>query len=363
MKKLILMLMFLFVMLNVSHAAEKFTSFEGKNTVNIPDAFKAWHNKFENNKDYGESWFFMVQTDDGGVLFALATITNLGLRTFDGIVDAQFYTPDGKNYSLHSENKRDSIKASTDKMDVKIGKTRTWGSGSNYHFTTSEKDMQIKLDVTNVLPSYMFGNGTVHFFEDRSSEWSIGINTTRGKSSGQLTVGGKTYSLKGRAYHDHGWATIKMPEAFSKWFALRIYDPKYTLVLHKQFLTKKFGSGRHTFGYFGTNEKLIGSTRNFAFDLTNVRKDKKSGYSMPTAFKVSVKTGGYTVTGTVKESRFLESIDVLGQVSWPVRIVIKAFYSKPYMHRYIAQYELDITDNEGKTEHISGQGVVEANFF
>jgi len=344
-------------------AAEPFTSFEGKGTIKIPETFQAWHSQFEKNKDYGESWFFMVQTDEGGVLFALATITNLGLRTFDGIVDAQFYTPDGQAHALHSEYKRKDIDSSTEKMDVKIGKTHTWGSGKNYHFVSNEKQMQIKLDVKNAMASYMFGDGKVHFFEDRSSEWSMGVNSTRGSASGKVTINGKTYSLKGNAYHDHGWATIKMPEAFSKWFSLRIYDKDYTIVLHKQTLTKKFGGKKHTFGYFGTDKKLIGSMRRFAFKETAVKKDSKSKYKVPRKFKVSFKSGGYTIKGTVEESKFLESIDVLGQVSWPVRIIIKAFYSKPFMHRYLAQYELDVTDKEGKIEHISGLGVVEANFF
>ncbi len=364
MKTFLLILLQLVLFISVAHAEKPIYVFEpGGGNTNLSDEFLAWHPQFEDNGDYGESWFFLIQTDDGGALFAMISITNLGIRTFDGRIDAQFYAPDGQTYRMYSENKRDAINASNKKMDIKVGKAHAWGGGRSYHMTVDEDDMKFKFDVKNNLPPYTFGKGKVDFYEDRSAEWSIGLNTPRGRASGSITVKGKTYDLAGNAYHDHGWSTIKMPDAFSKWYTVRLYHEKYSLVMHQQFLNKKFGGKINRFGVFGTNDKLKGSMRNFSLKTTKKRKDSTSKYNIPVAFDVSFKTGKYSVKGKIAEERFLDSIDVLGQVSWPIRVVIKAFYSKPYLHRYWGRYELDVTGPDGKTEHISGLGIIEANYF
>ncbi len=364
MKSLVLSLVCLVAMLSTAAALEPYYSFQPKGgTTKIPAAFQAWHAQFEDDKDYGESWFFFTQTNDGAVLFAMLSITNLGLRTFEGTVDAQFYTPDGKVHNAHKEYKRDKVTASTDKMDVKIGHNYVTGGGGVYKIGIEEAGMKLDLTLKNVLPPYMFGNGKVEFYKDRSAEWTMGLNVPRGASAGSLSVDGKSYDLAGTGYHDHGWATVKLPDIFTSWYTLRAYDSKYAFVLHKQKMEKDFGGKVHQFGLFGVDGKLKGALRNFSFSPTQQVKDKKSKYTIPTAFNLALKTGEYTVKGTVTRTRHLDTLDVLGQVSWPVRVVIKAFYSNPFMHRYLAKLELDVTDKDGNTEHVSTLGVVEANFF
>ncbi|RJO65072.1 MAG: hypothetical protein C4523_16825 [Myxococcales bacterium] len=344
-------------------AAEPFFDFqppEGK--ADIPAAFQAWHSGFEKNKDYGESWFFLAKTDQGGVLFAMLSITNLGLRTFDTTCDIQFYPLKGDPLVYHKELKREDIKASTTQMDVKIGGARAWGGGMAYHFTLDEPEMKVSLDIDNVLPPYRFGDGSVKFYADKSAEWTLGLNVPKGRSKGQITAGGKTYDLAGYGYSDHGWTTVKLPSVIQKWYTLRIYDKKFGIVLHDLYLAKKFGSKQIRLGVFGVDNQIAGGMRDFQYTPTKWRKHK-AGYQIPTAFDVSFKAGDYAVTGTVAEVKFLDAVEVLAQVTFPVRIVIQAFYSNPYMYRYLGRYDLDVTDKAGQKEHISGVGLVEANFF
>jgi hypothetical protein len=126
----------------------------------VPTAFQAWHPAFEKNNDYAEVW-------SGGprgrrrVLFASLMITNLGLKTFDGIIDVQFYAADGSKYYLHKELRRDKVEASTTEMDVTIEEARVWRDEAGYHLRLRYEEMGIDLDIVDKTPSVLFGNGKV----------------------------------------------------------------------------------------------------------------------------------------------------------------------------------------------------------
>jgi hypothetical protein len=347
----------------VAHAAEAVFAFEKEGPSMLDAKGQAWHAEFEKNGDYGESWFFMDRTADGGTMFAMLSITNLGLHTYDGICDVSYYSADGKTHSMHKELRRDDIVASTAKMDTKIGKNRTWVEGDTYRFKVDEAEMKLDLIYRAQVPAYQFGGGHIRFYADKSVDWGMGIMAPRAAVAGSLTVDGKTYDMAGLGYSDHSYTTIKLPTMLSRWITLRLYDPKYTFIVHDQKLGDKFGGTANRFGLLGTADSMVGASRSFTYEPVTWRKDEKSGYKMPTEFQVEFKAGGSTVRGTVKEERFLESIDVLSQVSWPVRTLIKAFYSKPYLMRYLVHYELDVTNAEGTTEHIAGLATAEANFY
>ena len=197
----------------------------------------------------------------------------------------------------------------------------------------------------------MFGDGQMKFYKDKSAEWALGINVPYGHSSGKITVGGKTYDLTGNVYSDHGWATIKMPDFVSEWRTLRVYNGAKSIVLHQQFLTKTFGGVEQAFGLFSADGKTMLPLT--AVNLKPSASEKhKTGYQRPTAFNFSAKAGKYTIAGSMKESRFLDAIDVLAQVTWPVRVLIKAFYANPHLFRHITTYDFTITGPDGKTESL-----------
>src|SRR5688572_21231084 len=77
-------------------AAEPVYAFEPGAAARLTEGAElGWHKQFEDDGDYGETWFFMVHTDEGGVLFASVSITNLGMRTFDGVYELRYYAADG----------------------------------------------------------------------------------------------------------------------------------------------------------------------------------------------------------------------------------------------------------------------------
>jgi hypothetical protein len=185
----------------------------------------------------------------------------------------------------------------------------------------------------------------------------------RATVTGTLKANDLSIALAGNGYYDHNWSTIKLPAMLKRWLTLRVFDPKYTLILHDQHLTDTFGGGTNRFALLGSSNTLIGSVSTFSYTPRRWRQDHSSGFDIPTELSLEITTAGYAVKGTIQEYRHLDSIDALAHLSWPVRVMIQAFYAKPYFIRYLVRYELDITSTEGATEHISGIAPAEAVYF
>lgn len=363
MRNRLLALLLMLCTATTAAAAEPYFAFEPEGKSG-PIAAKeyGWHTQYEKVGDYGETWFFMAQTDSGALLVAMLSITNLGLHTFDSCLDVQYYPPGGKTIRLHREFARDAIGGSDTSMELRVGPTHVWGNAKSQHITISEEAFELKLDFTNTLPSLQFGDGAVYLYKDKSALFATGIFAPRAKSSGTLKVPGQTFDLSGNGFGEHGYSTIKIPTMMRKWFNLRAYDATHTLILQDQYMAAKFGGRHNQYGVFAVDGRSY-PLRSFTYAPTAFEKDAKTGYSLPIAFEVSFTAGPYTVKGTVKKSRLLDAIDVLGQLNALVRAFIKAFYSNPFVFRFWDQFELDVSGPDGRVEHLSGQGVVEANMY
>ncbi|MGD1969846.1 MAG: hypothetical protein PVJ88_08730 [Desulfobacterales bacterium] len=344
-----------------SDNAKPYFAFE-KTRDGFDPTSKGWHREYVKNNSYAETWFFIVQTRQGGLLFVTLSVTNLGMRTFDGACDVRFFTASGDRYDTYAQYRRKDISGARNTLDLTIGPNHLTSRNRIYHLTINEKDLQLDMTLKGVLPEYQFGNGRVFFYKDRSAEWNIRFDAPRAIAKGVLTVDGKTLSLDGDGYHDHIWSTIKLPTFAAKWYSLRFYDERFSIILHQIHLTDTFGGGQICAGIIGDKDKLI-PVRRFLYQPLKWRKEKTSGLQIPQELLVSIKTDDYTINGTIKEARFLDSIDVLGQLSWPVRTAIKAFYTKPYMIRYQARCDIHLTDRDGFQHNLSGLGVVGTNYY
>jgi hypothetical protein len=333
-----------------------------KASESFDPASRGWHHEYENNGSYAETWFFLVQTRLGDALFVTLSISNLGLHTFDGACDVRFYSSSRGRYDAYTQYRRKDISGARDRLDLTIGPNHLVHTDDTYRLKINQKKIQLDLVLENVLPEYQFGNGRISFYEDRSANWNFLLKSPRAAAAGTLRVEGKTFNLDGDGYHDHVWSTIKLPTFARNWNSLRLYDTRFSIVLHQIHLTDTFGGGTICAGMIGDNDRII-PIRRFLYQPLSWRQDEQSGLQIPDELAVWIKTDEYTVEGTIKEARFLDSIDVLGRLSWATRAVIKTFYSKPYLIRYQARADIQLTDHAGIQHSIKGLGVVGTNYY
>jgi hypothetical protein len=65
----------------------------------------------------------------------------------------------------------------------------------------------------------------------------------------------------------------------------------------------------------------------------------------------------------LKETQFLESINVLGQLAWPMQKLLNSFCTKPYLIRCLPGNDNDVVDKDGLRHQFLGAGVVGTNSF
>jgi hypothetical protein len=344
------------------NAESPYYPFEEMGDDATPIVSQRWHRELENNRQYGESWFFMVQTGEGGVLFVNISIANMGLATFDSALDVRFYPPQGDAIRLYRSYDRKNIFAAADGLDIRIAGNRLHSSEDTTTLRIDEPELELELTMIRNRPAFHFGNGRVHFFEDRSALWGIGFEAPRARTGGSLKSGGQIFSLAGDGYHDHTWSTIRLPSFAEKWNTLRFYQGGFSIVLHQIHLTRKFGGGMLCMGFVEDAQERT-PIRCFVYKPLRWRTETVSGLDIPIELKLSIRTESHSITGLMREVRLLDAIDALAQLSWPVQQVVKSFYTRPYMVRYLVDCRIDVTGRDGRRRQLSGYGVAGANWF
>ena len=279
------------------------------------------------------------------------------------MLELRYHPKQGPVVTLFEEHHRDELVAASDRLDIRVGRHRIWTEGTSIRVKLDGDSLKTDFTFHPALPPHQFGNGRIDLYADRSAQWAYAIMAPRAQVEGRLTTNGKAYDLAGVGFHDRNLATIKMPTFLNRWFTLWIFADEHTLVLHELRLGDRFGNVQVGAALLGSNDRTLAEARNLTFKPTKSRTDPESGYALPTTLDIAFSASGYSVTGTLREARFLESIDVLGQISWPVRTVIKALYTKPYLVRYVADYDLDVKAPDGTSKKISGLGLFEVNYY
>lgn len=339
-----------------ARAAEPVQAFDGPTTSGIPIDFMRFHN-LEKSKNYGESWYFFVQNDDGAIFFASLAVTNLGLHTFDSTLNATFVPPGGKPIKVHKEFSRKQLKASSSAYDVQIGPDRAWGAPPEYHLTIDEKEFKADLTLQADLPPFRRGDGLVRIGKGGArGEYGYGINAPRARARGTVTTGGTTYTLAGAGYHDHSWQTLKLTDIVRKTVSLRLWNGALTLDLQDHYLKDASGSGRIQVGLVGRDGKIIATSGAYALTLSEMKKIKGSPYEYPGRMELDFSAGPVRITGTLTVAEPFQSLDMLQDLSWPVRMAVRAFYGRPWIYRMRARYDLTVTI-DGKSEKIQGEAI------
>lgn len=337
------------------NAAEPITAVpDDKTTQGMPVEFMRFQ-ALEKESNYGENWLFCIQQEDGTHFYATLTVTNVGFHTYDCYVNLAFAPAGGPLTKIHKEYRRDKLKASTTVYNVRIGKNRVWGTPPDYHLKIREDNFKADLDFHSELPAYREGSGKVLVGKNKK-ECGYGINAPRARASGSITIGGKSYTINGHGYHDHEWQTIKATEFSRGGLYLLLWHDDLTLILQDTYLKDAYGGGKLQLGLVGKGGKILAEASRYTMDITKTRKDNLSGYEWPETIEIDFSSGGVRVTGTVQATSVIQNMDMLAELSWPIRFFIRTFVSNPWLQRTWATYDLKVTVGS-ETRQITGKTI------
>ena len=99
--------------------------------------------------------------------------------------------------------------------------------------------------------------------------------------------------------------------------------------------------------------EILTATDDYACTVTAMTAVRKAPHPRPEGYLVDMARDGYRVRGTVRVTRVFQNEDVLANLSWPVRLAVKAFYAKPWLFRMRGEYDLEV-DLRGEKRRIRG---------
>lgn len=315
--------------------------------------------------DYGESWFFCGITDKGGVLFGLASCSNYGIRKYQTSMDIWYYSPQSGKFHGHGEYGAGDIHAKKGGFRVKIGRNILSGDPPGYQFLIKEGDIELDMSLVSSHSPAMLGGSKLGFHNGKFSAprlWSVATLCSAGRMTGKLKIKGSPVEINGYGYLDHGYSTIKVPDFSRDWYVLTASHEEYGLKLIDIRFREGFKPPSIQLCLITEEGKIIANDTYLSMKEGEFVLDEHSGIKAPTVWRVSRDYNNVKLNGLMKRGRFLESIDVLGQVSWFIRKMVQTFYSKPWQLRFLMEYDLELERN-GIKKGLKGKGIGEVHLY
>jgi len=324
--------------------------------IGLPDSQNAQHPI--DRESYGEGWFWMGRYDDGSASFINFLVRNIGPGDNKGTVDVTIWEPSGKTHMARVAFNKGSFQASRERLDVRVGDNRVWGSHPTYHVKLTEKDIAVDLTYQAQLPGFAINSGRVTYGSP-DDFYSVYTTVPRARITGTITTPAGTRQVGGYGYSDHGVVTM-LPHEYSRhWYTLRAANDKYTLNFLEFTVPPKFGGARVSLGIFGADGKILYGGADYTLTPSDLVTESKFAVAYPQKFNFQIdRPGKVRVEGTYSVKTMMHSIDVLAQLNAVERMVAK-FFAKSYVLRFLVNVDATVTLPDGTTDHFQAPGVAE----
>jgi len=317
---------------------------------------------------YGESFYFSAFDENENVVTALVSITNYnpfnsGMGSFD-----IHWVENGQVRVIHEEFDADEIKLNH-KQGSYFGKFSYIKPGVNsteifYRGKDTKGEwVEIKIDMKHSEPGAQSGDSNLYFDAQTTAYWGLKILAPHGNATATLKTGtGKKAKLELNAYLDHGKATVKVPDFSDHWYRLHFFADNWTIDLHEITTESYFGSRKPQIMYVSKNKQPLGVFADWEYKEVGFREHTDSPYDLPTGWSLKLEQDDLKITGSITVKKTMMAIDVLESLSWPVRLLVKAFYSNAWQHFLLVDVEL-VIEHEGVVEKVKGLGLATAEYY
>ena len=317
---------------------------------------------------YGESFNLKAYAADGSVVRALISISNYNpFNKGMGAIDLHWVAGD-QVYVVHQEFDADEIQFGTPK-GTQFGRSSTLNvtaEGAEIYYQgkdTEGQKVELSLTLKPTEAGAQAGDSNLYFGNDPSDYWGLKLLAPRGEVTAVLkTADGVSHTLHLTGYLDHGRATIKVPDFTDHWYRLHFFTEKWTLDLLEITPERKYGQRQPQLLYLAKNHQPLGLFAEWTYPEDGFSKHKQSRYELPTGWTLNLDRDDLKINGTVKVQREVMAVDVLGSVSWALRMILKTFVANPWQHYLLVDVDLTI-EHEGITERVQGLGLATAEYY
>jgi hypothetical protein len=267
-----------------------------------------------------EWWYFDSKLADGSTV-VIVFYTKIMLEVqkgLDPVVSVTVSNPDGsKAFSRTFRGKPADFSASRESCDVRIGRNSFSGDLSEYRIVLDFDDVRGDILLSSEAPAWRPGTGHSYFSDGKKTNFFAWLpSVPRGRTSGSLSVGGRTIGLAGSGYHDHNWGDASIADQMHDWYWGRAEAGPYTVISSFITASARYGGGQgSSFVLFKDGKALAQDGAYVKCSLEDVYADKETGKPVANVVRYDYDDGASRYRVTYRRERDIEKAkfaDALG---------------------------------------------------
>ena len=309
-------------------------------------------------EQYFQTWNAYWKSDDGFHIFVNFVISNMGIGDNTCGLNIAIVTPDGRSDVATLQLKGKHFKGQTDKLELQCGKATWVGDDETITIRATLNRLAIDMVMKRTAPG--FNPPLLYFDPQHQDELGYNMPHINSVATGRIKINNTWQQLKGRAIVEHLAQNVAL-HAYSRiWHRIRVMDGETSLVIGGFEPSADLPEG-YTLLVLAKDGKIIHATDKAVLKATAFEKDTESGYSVPTAFEVSLNDPKLKLKATIRRQRPINRIDVLQQLNWFLRVIVRTFFTNPWIFRQEISIDGTYSIN-GETLKINTNAMQEAIF-
>ncbi|MFB6264989.1 MAG: hypothetical protein ABEL76_15425 [Bradymonadaceae bacterium] len=322
--------------------------------------------RMDSAEAYNERYTLKSKLDNGGLIVAKFTISNVGFFNGGAKVKIKVEWPNRPTYRYSKKFGSNGWSFSKNRFELKAGDTRFLARDEKtfvVHHSGQQngKKIDLKFVLNNDIAMWSPGSGEIQTGE---GYYALDFISLRSDASGQFEVGETTHEIQGsdQGYGEHGVTNIAPFRLADHIANGRVYheDPSVFYLWRKVKLADGYGGVPVTFIVVGYKGEIIFADADADIKFGRVRKDPKTEYKVPHAVQINGRDGEDSVK-LVLRSNDVSRRNLLESYGKVVQTFASAF-TEPYHYSFDAKWGLEM-DIQGVEATVRGEGGYMVDFF
>lgn len=308
--------------------------------------------RMSSEEAYSERFVFSTDIDGGGHIGIDFTISNLGWGDGHGAASVRVELPGQKKYKFNEKVDEDDWRYGKESFSLDIAKTHVHAVGNNTYILKHSGSVKVELTLKGTVPMWRPGAGRIKVDD---GYYSFDVIAARADVTGRVFLGGKWHEIKstGNGYAEHSATNVAPYELATRYSRMRTVEGDVFVMWRETKLSKDYGGKSFTFVVVAYKDKVVFSAPDARIKFGNVRRDGKTGYSVPLSVQIEASDGRDSIKMVVQGDNYSRSnlLDSYGSVAKAAAAMV----TEPYRFSVKNDYTLQMTV-QGATATINGHG-------
>lgn len=333
-------LTFALVFIAVGHALAKYVlekpSLPRGAALNLPFDMQSSVYQPNSRENYFQTWNAYWKTDQGFHVFANFVISNLGMGDNNCGLNIAITKPDGTSQIETVQLKGEHFTGHTDRFFVQCGAAKWLGNAGSMQISAQLNRLAIEMVVERRAPG--FGPPTL-FLEPAHEDFLLyNMPHINSAARGKVRIDNEWHTLSGAAIVEHLAQNVPLYAYSRVWHRIRILDGDRSLVIGGFEPSQDLEEG-YTLLVLTQGDQIVHATDQAYLKPTAFHKDPSSGYDVPSAFTLTVDDPNLRLSFTIERVRPINKIDVLQELNWFLRVIVRTFFTNPWLFRQEVQID------------------------